>query len=411
MSIDFCFCSLKENLIQKVFSEQTLENTAFIFPTERSKRYAIREFQEKWQFSDTVILTMEELKERLFFSDRPLLREEKRTLSFFNSLETEDVKKFKINNYFQSIELANNFFDLFQEFNEELFGRELTRDFFSSFEAEFYDWQFETYQYLLKIKGQYRQFCHSRGFDDVIFTYKPENLNMDSLVDFDRIIFVNQFYYTNLEKKIIERLSDSWKAISVYFQVPEELVKTEDLTVRDFSLQDFREYRTEKVHIATCKSDFSMMIHLCEKMEHKPMQAVVDAAPSQQAILRLFDAGKFRLSGAKDFTHTSIYSFFSILLEFLDNMIWDSDRKQYLLPLQNILNAVLSNSFWRYFSRDKNRQSFEKEREILLTQLYKLVEKDYKYLDLDGKFLQLFPKNRLKFYLQDLLKLLKSLQS
>ena len=119
-NIAFKFCPLQDDLIQQVLETEPCLDTVFIFPTARSQKVAIKAFLKKWDLSNSLFLTMEEFKQRLFLSDSPVLKGEKRTLAFYGCLTGEDKQFFRINNYFQAIELAQQFFSLWEEFNEEL---------------------------------------------------------------------------------------------------------------------------------------------------------------------------------------------------------------------------------------------------------------------------------------------------
>ena len=53
---------------------------------------------------------MQELKDMIFNSKYPILREEKRILIFYKILTEEEREFFGIRTYFDSIDIANNFF-------------------------------------------------------------------------------------------------------------------------------------------------------------------------------------------------------------------------------------------------------------------------------------------------------------
>ena len=113
--INFKFISFSENLLEHVILENKNYNTLFLFPTINSKKEALKIYQPYWNFSETSFLTMEEWKKSLFLSSLPILKEEKRTLAFFSSLKESDKRFFRIQNYFQSIELAYKFFKFWEE--------------------------------------------------------------------------------------------------------------------------------------------------------------------------------------------------------------------------------------------------------------------------------------------------------
>ena len=234
--IRFSFCSFQENLINKVLSEQPVDEAVFVFPTEVSKGIARSEFQKHWAFNKTLFLSMEEMKELLFVSDKPLLKEEKRTLAFYASLTEKDREFFKINNYFQSIELAQHFFDLWEEFNDELVNENINKERFETYNAELLGWQKNTFDKLKSIKNNYQNFLKRKGLEDVVFLYKPGQLNFQYFSEFSRFVIVNQFYYTNLEKYIIQKIAELGNSVTIYYQLPETIVDKINLKIFSFTL-------------------------------------------------------------------------------------------------------------------------------------------------------------------------------
>jgi len=390
--IHFSFCSFNEDLISKIINEQSFEKSVFIFPNESSKKTALKKFQPRWDFSFTQFITMEELKESLFLSERPLLKEEKRTLALYASLNGEDKNYFKINNYFQSIELACNFFNLWEEFNEECIDEHLERSVFIHNDADFLDWQLVTYENLLKIKKQYQNHIHKMGFDDSIFINKKEKINIYNLREYDRFIFVNQFYYTKFEKFIIEKLQQQNKKIFIYYQLPPQIVDKNNLTIKPFTLKHLlQNYQTQHITVIECKNDFSMVIALLEQMEQNKISNIIDIAFQKNPYSRFLSLSEFNLGSMVSFSSSSIYRFFTTLFQLLDSLIWEPESKKILVPLQNILNGLLSDDFIFYFIKDHSNKNQKHVQEQTLKYVYSLIGYEFKYLDLNNEFAAFVP--------------------
>jgi hypothetical protein len=403
--IEFKYCSFSENLIKKVFVEQPVEGTAFIFPTESNRRLAIKELQRTWTFTGTLLTTMEAFKELLFFSDRPLLKEEKRILAFYASLTEEDKKKFNVHSYFQSIELAQQFFDLWQEFNEELVDEKIEARFTPE-SGEILAWQLDTYRRLRTVKTQYQAFLREKGFDDVLFTHKPDRIQFQELANYNRFVFVNQFYYTGLEKSIIQRLRNETKDVCIYYQLPAGLVNTKNLEISNFSLNDLQDWRAQKVHIIECSNDFSMLTAALNEVDQNHIQHLVDVAFLKRHYDRFLALDKFNLGSTLRFEQSSIYRFFSTLHSLISSLIREPNREKFLLPLQPILDAVLSREFFSYFFPRYDNERIALIQEQTLNYLYDLIDYGYKYIDLEQEFFQLRP-NEHAAPIQDLLRLLE----
>ena len=404
-SINFSYISFQQNLVATVLSEQSAEGTVFIFPTEKSKSAAIREFQKKWQFSTTLFLTMEELKATLFAGNNPLLKEEKRTLAFYTCLTNEDKNALKINNYFQSIELAQNFFDLWEEFNEELVDDRIDEKSLSFHNLELQDWQFAMYRLLLNIKTHYLAHIHSKGFDDIVFLYKKHKIDFSHLYEYHRFVFVNQFYYTLLEKAIIHRAASLGKQVKIYYQLPRHLVDEKTLAIKDFNLSQLGDMRTQAIDIFECKSDFSMMTSFFETIEKKKLSNVIDAAASQNSFERFLNFATFNPGNSKRFNHTSILQYFAACNDLLNSLLWEPSRNKILIPLQYVFDAILNRIFFNTLVPENENKNMLYEKTIKV--LSAMADANYKYLDLDLECLKTFPARSAEPVFRSLTKLVK----
>jgi hypothetical protein len=378
--INFRFYSFKDNIIDRVLTDIPCKNTIFILPTENSKRFAIREFRKKWTFSDTRFLTMEELKRTLFIADKPLLKNEKRAIAFYTALSEDDKSYFRISNYFQAHELSSNFFDLWSQFAEELVVENIDPH---AFDSELLDWQINTYDRLLQIKRRYRKLLLDNGFEDTIFLYGSSRLQLEAFHPSDHFVFVNQFYYTRLEKDIIDKITNQNKQVILTYQLPESLVDREKLKVREFTLKDLNEFTAEEIDIIQSDNDFAAFRSLLQTLRDTGIQQVVDNSFLRQDYFRFLSPSAFRIDASTNFTDSSIYRFFAAFSEMMNEIVWEPIGREYLLPLEPLLNAIAIPDFVFYFCvEDKSEQQ-----QHSYNSLYRLIEDDYRYIDLEGKVL------------------------
>jgi len=288
------------NMISAVFSADRgeTESAVYVFPTEAAKRAAVREYQNRWAFEAIQFLTMEELKQQLFAGERPLLREEKRTLAFFASLTAKDRQFFKISNYFQSIEPAHDFFDLWEEFNEELVAADSVVERLEAAGYELLNWQHEMWKRLRRIKDNYQRFIEDKGFDDILFAGRPEKMSLTLLHEFSTVYFVNQFYYTNLEKKIIEQLEQAGKKVILFYQLPQELVNEDNLSIRPFTFADLGPGVTQSLHIVECRSEFAMLRAMIKAIDAGKARQVINFSERANPRSRLLAQARFNVGGS-----------------------------------------------------------------------------------------------------------------
>lgn len=405
---EYRFCSLRQDLLATVLMEQPAEGAVFIFPTEISKKECLRQFQKKWQWSATLFLTMEEFKNSCFPSAFPVLKEEKRTLAFYVALTRSMRQSMKIQNYFQCIEPANHFFTLWEECNEELLADPLDFDLLTDRGLETQDWQRNLYQLLWTLKQNYADLIHQHGFEDILFTHRLENLELQSYLEYQRFVWVNQFYYTRLEKELINRLSAAGKHTIVYSQTERGLVRLPQLESAHFSIRDFSESAVQQITIHESKNDFSMMADLMQLLHREPISVIVDNNPSFNAYYRFLTTQKIKLSLNQSFQQTTVYRFLNRLYQLLDVLQPDQqDHRLLLLPLQTLWEAVADQDFFKYFhsQTDLSKESFiEQGLEVLAG----VINREYKYIDLQGDFFRSddLPAQQARMFIEPVLALL-----
>lgn len=376
--MQFKFIPFSRTIISELLQGAESNNALYIFPTEAGKRAAIREFQNKWSFQNIQFLTMEELKDSLFLTDKPLLKEEKRTLAFYAALLAQDKSFFKVGNYFQSIELAHNFFDLWEEFNEELLPETLDHERLQHWDAELLSWQNLTFERLNSIRTNYRHFIEQRDFDDVIFSYQLKNLDVSLFDSFQSVHFVNQFYYTHLEREIIDRFCEQDKTVTLYYQLDENLVDKETLNIHDFTLKALGPGRNEHIDIVECSNEFNMLRGLVQQVHTQNVRHVVNFSATHDPYARYLSPARFNLGRTQNLASTSVFQFFQQCHVLLSSLIFEPERGMHLLPIQALYDVFLETTIADYFCPAGH--------EKVVDALAYLMSQDDKFIDLDGDF-------------------------
>ena len=390
--MNFHFISLKENILEKVISENQNTNSLFIFPTFANKKKAIALHQKSWNLSETDFMSMEELKENCFISQYPLIKEDKRKLMLYLSLNKEQKDFLNIHNYFQSIKFANNFFDFWEEVGEELIPPKRISNFL--LQDNSLSWKINFFEHIINIKKEYEKILHERQLADKIFVYQPSNWQFNK--SYDKIIVVNQFYYTELEKWILAKLQN----INIYYQIPETCLDKKELKINSFSIKDLKRFKTESIIIKESQNSFSMIMALMQDI--KNISTVIDFKFLKQSYAKFFSKEKFKLPTFKKFVESSIYSFVFHLQQLIDNIILVKGK--YYISVQILLEACHNQVFIKYFLQNVDSN------DDLLEYLDKLMKNDYLYIDLDYKFFYyLQPKDSIKELLQKIISLLNEL--
>ena len=364
------YIPLNQNILNTALKELDSDKCLILFPTRKSKREAQKLFQPNWNFSEHKFLTMDEWKEEIFYSKLPILKEEKRTLMFYRSLTNENKEFFRIKTYFQSIELANNFFNFWEELNEEMILEENILDvLFSKHTAN--NWQLNTFQQLLKIKQQYFELLCKEQFSDTIFLREINDLQFD--FNYDKIIVVNQFYFTGLEKKILHKFDDK---VLICVQIPPKFYNEEELSFKDdLDASVLQSVLKQKVKVITSAEQFQMISNLFSAIDLQQENTIIDFRFSSRSYASFLSREHYSISNTIPFSGTSLFRFFQTLQDIFHSIVWEGTP--FLLSLQELLNAALTDDFLEIFEKDKTKC------ELIRTFLFNCIDNDIQYLDIE----------------------------
>jgi len=364
------YISLDQNILQVALKELDSGKCLLLFPTRKSKQEAQKLCQPNWDFSEHRFLTMDEWKEEIFHSKLPILKEDKRTLMFYRALSKEDKEFFRIKTYFQSIELANNFFSLWEEINEEMISEDnINEVLFSKNTAN--DWQLNTFQQLLQIKEQYYDLLHKKQFSDTIYLREINELQLE--LNFDKIIVVNQFYFTKLEKNILHKFDEK---VLIYLHIPQEFYNEEELSFRkNFDASILQPVLKKKVKVIKSLGQFQMIGDLVSTIDLQQKNTIIDFRFNSRSYASFLSREYYSISNTLSFSGTGLFRFFQTLQDILHSIVWEGTP--FLLSLQELLNAALSNDFLEIFEKDKTKC------ELIRTFLFNCIDNDIQYLDLD----------------------------
>lgn len=376
---EFRFLNLGEDVIAASLKE-VQPDTWLIYPTERSCREALKAFQQNWQPLNTEFLSMEDFKCRLIYSDQVRLQDEKRLVCLYQAMTTEDKAVYHIDKYPDLIEWGQHFFQFLEELAEECIDAEQLLKRMHNNEFSYQDWQLGNYTQLLKIREQYKAFITAKGYTDAIFDNDITNLHLPSEVK--RFVFVNQFYYTGMEKQIISQLETLHRKVIICFQGNEDWLDKDTLKSRDFTLDEAFPDSVLPFTLQAFQSSnlWQMALGFLDRHSVKSTGSIIDhfiidAGFIQQPYHKVFPREVFQYSEPLPVHNTRLFHFFQIMAVGLDNLIRDNGKK--LIKLDWLLQAIGMEGFVSYFRPDWNPAQID----AFIGFVCKFSEKDILYLD------------------------------
>lgn len=381
------FYRFTDRLIEAILNDFQADNTVFVFPTERSKKEALRVIQKRWDFSDALFLTMEEFKESLFVDELLLLREEKRNIALYQSLNSDQKGQLKIENYFRFIGFAADFFSFWEELAEEEITPEHCSELFTGNSDEIPEWQDTLLKTISELRLSYREYLTQRDWTDRIFLNSSEKITDEFYRGYRRFVFVNQLYYTKLENRLLEHLAGKGYEVSVCYQIDESFVdKKANCLIGDLSvpLNDLRDRLTEKIEIYLTQNDFSMYLKLLELLTDNPnLKDIFDNRFYQSSYPRFFSPSAFTGIDKEPVLKCSSGVFLECLTELLESILLENSKQRELIPIEILVKVFSERAFFSYFETDLSRQ------EIVLRLLNDYLRKSRRYIDTGLRFFAL----------------------
>ena len=366
----------------------------FVFPTHASASRARRIFQPRWQLEDVDFITMEELRQMLIPAPLPDLQDEKRLLCLWQVLEEEDKQTFHLYCYDDLVSWGQSFLSFFAEMKDELADLSLLGDPTAAGLGTRL-WQEEHLRRVLAIRQRYQEFIASLGFTDRIFYLEPASVRIPFSAR--KVVFANQYYFSDLEKHLVDRLEDHGCEIVFLHQGPQgsfDPLKLESkaldlngLDPGDYKLRDLRFVEApDQTNMALgCLAEYGKRLQDNGFDADQARRVLIDPDFAHQAYSRHFNPAAFRFNQAVPMPNTRLYQVLCVFGRHLKALAESDDAR--FLPLAEIAMAIAVPGFLSYYRADWD----ERDREKLLDELRLLSSKAVLYIDLE---LRLFASDR-----------------
>ena len=324
--------SLKENIIQYVLDSVNPEHTVFIFPTYKNKAAATNYFQNKWRFSDTAFYSFEEFKSLFFPTEFPLISSDKRKLLLYSVITDEFKDTLKITDYFSSIGFLDKFFSFWEEIYDECIDADnLISILEEKSGALLLNSQKEYYQQLYYLLSSYKNILNENNLTDRIFQVNKNNIHIpETFEEKIRFVFVNQYYFSNLENSILKELSDQGKNC---VKINQFTRSSEDIEQEDISFDNNQDLRLKHLNIIEVPDSYSMYFEFLKFYENEKDSIVLNNSSNDEVNTIL--SHKYRMSaGGCDVSY--LFSFLSSLVDLTENVNFLDDNKLMLFSLEEL---------------------------------------------------------------------------
>ncbi|WP_299572255.1 PD-(D/E)XK nuclease family protein [uncultured Leptotrichia sp.] len=389
-----------KNILFKEFEKN--ENTLFVFENSASFFEIKREFlqNEEMQqklgiFQNFKMMNSYDFYENVFVTDKIVVKEEKQVVMFYNALTEKLKKDMKVNNYYDIIDVAYNYYNLFAELQEYKIDLE---------KIELEKWQVETFRTLVEIDNEMKKVVQQKGLILPYMLRNVENISDNFLNKFSKICFVNKVKITPFEKELIGKIENRGIAVENILQLSENDFNEEKLKIKDsFSLPEKNEFLEKfgtNIEIFEYENKFSQVLGLVKKLDESENDEKIENRVNYK-IYDLQDNGE---DGKKDYQllrqekissnleltmkKTKIYKILELICNILENVkivekklednekfenIEKKDEKDFgndlRIRMKDLYSGFKSDDFLRIFGLKKSYDFF-----------MEFVEQDYRYM-------------------------------
>jgi hypothetical protein len=381
------FVELDKNIVTEVLNEINPQNKILVFNSHSEISFAQIYLQNKIGFFDNKMILLSEFENKVLVSDYPLLKEDRRLISFYNSLSSKNKDYFKISDYFQSIKFAYKFFNFWEEYtsnmlNESNFKQKL--NYGSNFDNEK---QSETFEFLKDVKKDYKEYINKNEFSDVIF--RNEDLVINEITS--DLIFINVPNFSNLNRYIFQNYENKGYKVIIYFWGNPQIFDEKKLSLKPFDFSELKNLNKKNINVYLGNNFDNSFYFFLENQKSHNSDFLIDFKLEENPYFHFLNPDVFNLENNFSFKNSSVFHFFITLYSLFQNMIFEKKEELYLIPIYSLLNAIKEKSFAKYFL-DEN------ENECLITNTIEFLNnlwenKSLRYLDLENSVLKHFKNN------------------
>ena len=389
-----------KNILFKEFEKN--EDTLFVFENSASFFEIKREFLQNEEiqqklgiFQNFKMMNSYDFYENVFVTDKIVVKEEKQVVLFYNALTEKLKKDMKVNNYYDIIDVAYNYYNLFAELQEYKIDLE---------KIELEKWQVETFGTLVEINNEMKKVVQQKGLILPYMLRNVENISNNFLNKFSKICFVNKVKITPFEKELIGEIENRGIAVENILQLSENDFNEEKLKIKDnFSLpekNEFLEKFATNIEIFEYENKFSQVLGIVKKLDESENEEKIENRVNYK-IYDLQDNGE---DGKKDYQllrqekissnleltmkKTKIYKILELICNILENVkiiekklednekfenIEKKDEKNFghdlRIRMKDLYSGFKSDDFLRIFGLKKSYDFF-----------MEIVEQDYRYI-------------------------------
>ena len=404
------YLGLKSDL-KEILSEEFDKNEENLYVFENSSSFfeIKREYLKTYQniFSNFKLLNSYDFYEKLFETDKIVIKEEKQVVLFYNSLNDSIKKNLKIKNYYDAIDIAYNFYALFSEMQE------YKVDYSDKEKIGLEKWQEKTFDTLIKINKNLEKKVQEKGLILPYMLRRKENISDTFIKKYKKICFINKVKFTPFEEEMIEILESKGIEVENKLQLGKNDFDEKKLQIKDsFSLPEKEEFERNfsvNIEIHEYENKFAQLLGMIKKLSsgnaseedinNCKIYDLQGNVENNETDYHLLNQSKIKYNLEITMQKTKIYKVLELLYNILESVRVihkENGKKFYMFKVKEIYSAYKSDNFLSTFGLGRTYHFFQS----FANENYKYISKEQLNKFAEGN------EDREKFLYEDEVKIL-----
>ena len=380
------YLGLKSDL-KEILSEEFDKNEENLYVFENSSSFfeIKREYLKTYQniFNNFKLLNSYDFYEKLFETDKIVIKEEKQVVLFYNSLNDSIKKNLKIKNYYDAIDIAYNFYALFSEMQE------YKVDYSDKEKIGLEKWQKKTFDTLIKINKNLEKKVQEKGLVLPYMLRRKENISDVFIKKYKKICFINKIKFTPFEEEMIKILESKGTEVENKLQLEKNDFDEKKLQIKDsFSLPEKEEFERNfsvNIEIHEYENKFAQLLGMIKKLSSSNISEedvnnckiydLQGSVESNETDYHLLNQSKIKYNLEITMQRTKIYKVLELLYNILESVrviYKENGKKLYMFRVKELYSAYKSDNFLNTFGLGRTYHLFQS----FANENYKYISKE-----------------------------------
>jgi hypothetical protein len=314
---------------------------------------------------ESLFIMKEDLWDRLFITDKTIIKEDKANLIFYGILSKKDRKFFNIENYFDVIDTAVEFFHFYDFINKNMIDVE---------ELDLkVKWQQERLNKFRAIRKRYESKLRELDLVDKVMKRDFKYYNVDYLKNFAKLNFVNIIDYNHFDKAILNRLVQAGEKVELILQLNKNDFDEDKLSISSFTFPDIDK---NKLNIYSNGDQVVQLVNVLSEIEDKnELSEIIDLDHEENSFENVISKQLIDFNSKPSFKETNLFQFLQELYNNLSR--YEQQEENYHLNLNQLLKSTHTNSFKDYYNlKEKDLRPLKKKSRDEYVYLNKDIIKD-----------------------------------